>query len=76
MKYFLSFRTFEQLALDLKTEFALIFFKPRGAAFPPDPPPRMPLHGTNKIEATFAFASSEISEFWIRIPKALLHPTE
>jgi len=46
MKYFLSFRTFEQLALALKTEFALIFFQARGAvASPPDPstPPRTPL---------------------------------
>jgi len=35
LKYFLSLRTFEQLALALKTEFALKLFKPRGAtAFP------------------------------------------
>jgi len=37
MKYFLSFRTFEQLALALKTEFALIFFQARGAVAPPRP---------------------------------------
>jgi len=37
MKYCLPFRTFEQLALALKTEFALIFFKPGGAAAPPTP---------------------------------------
>jgi len=30
LKYFLSFRNFEQLALALKTEFALKFFKPGG----------------------------------------------
>ena len=35
--YFLSFRIFEQLALALKTEFALKIFKPGGAAAPPDP---------------------------------------
>jgi len=34
--YFLSFRIFEQLALTLKTEFALKFFKA-------DPPPRTPV---------------------------------
>jgi len=28
--YFLSFRIFEELLLDLKTEFALTFFKPGG----------------------------------------------
>jgi len=36
LKCFLSFRSFEQLALDLKTEFALKFFKP-GPAAPPTP---------------------------------------
>ena len=39
--YFLSFRKFEQLALALKTEFALKFFKPGQAAAPP-PHPRLP----------------------------------
>jgi len=34
--YFLSFRIFEQLALALKTEFALKFFETGGAAAPPD----------------------------------------
>jgi len=34
LKYFLSFRIFEQLALALKTEFALKIFKPVGAAAP------------------------------------------
>jgi len=34
LKYFLSFRNFDQLALVLKTEFALKFFKPGGAAAP------------------------------------------
>jgi len=38
--YFLSSRTFEQLALALKTEFALKFFKPGGAVAPP---PRTPM---------------------------------
>jgi len=37
MKYFLSFRTFEQLVLALKTEFALILFKPGGADASPTP---------------------------------------
>jgi len=32
--YFLSFRIFEQLALALKTEFALKFFKPGGGVPP------------------------------------------
>jgi len=41
--YFLSFKIFEQLALALKTEFALKFFKPGGAAAPLDPPPRTPM---------------------------------
>ena len=34
---FLSFRIFEQLALALKTEFALKIFKPGEAAAPPTP---------------------------------------
>jgi len=33
--YFLSFRSFEQLALALKSKFALKFYKPGGAAAPP-----------------------------------------
>jgi len=37
IKYFLSCRTFEQLALALKTEFALIFFKPGEGGRPPPP---------------------------------------
>ena len=37
--YLLSFRILEQLALGLKTEFALKFFKPGGAG-DPRPPPR------------------------------------
>jgi len=37
MKYFLSFRTFEQLVLALKAEFALIFFKPGGRPTPRPP---------------------------------------
>jgi len=35
LKYFLSFRIFEQLALDLKTEFSLKFFKTGGGRQPP-----------------------------------------
>jgi len=35
--HFLSFRIFEQLALALKTEFALKFFNPGGTAVPPTP---------------------------------------
>ena len=42
-KYFLSFRIFEQVALALKTEFALKFFKPGGRPPPPNPPPRTPM---------------------------------
>ena len=37
--YFFSFRIFEQLALDLKTEFTLKFFKPQGPS-----PTRTPCH--------------------------------
>ena len=37
LKYILLFRIFEELAVALKTEFALKFFKPGGAA-PPRPP--------------------------------------
>jgi len=37
--YFLSIRIFEQLALALKTDFALKFFKTRGLP----PPPRTPI---------------------------------
>jgi len=47
MKYYLSFRTFEQLALALKTEFGLIFIKPGGAAAPHPPRPRTPLVGSS-----------------------------
>jgi len=36
--YFLLFRIFVQLALALKTEFALKFFKIVGVASPPQPP--------------------------------------
>jgi len=39
-KYFLSFRIFEQLALALKTEFALKFFKTRRRPPYPEPPAR------------------------------------
>jgi len=35
LQYFLSFRIFEQLALALKTDLALEFFKPRGLPPPP-----------------------------------------
>ena len=43
-KYFLSFRIFEQLALALKTEFALKFFNPGvGGLPPPDTPSRTPM---------------------------------
>jgi len=38
--YFLSFRIFEELALALKTEFALKFFKRGGR---PPPPTRTPM---------------------------------
>jgi len=38
-----TIRIFEQLALALKIEFALKFFKPGGAASPPDPLPRTPM---------------------------------
>ena len=38
LKYFLPFRIFEQLALALKTEFALKIFKTGEAAAPPRPP--------------------------------------
>jgi len=41
--YFLLFKIFEQLALALKTEFALKIFKAGGAAASPDPPPRTPM---------------------------------
>jgi len=34
---------FEELAVALKTEFALKIFKRGGAAAPPDPPPRTPM---------------------------------
>jgi len=68
MKYFLLFRTFEQLALALKTEFALIFFKPGGGAA--DPPPRTPLvatiHGnfTSKHQTeTFKFGRMQHLKF-------------
>jgi len=37
LKYFLSFRNFEQLALALKTEFALKFFKLGGGSPPSSP---------------------------------------
>ena len=40
--YFLTFRIFEQLALALKTEFALKFFR-TGGGRPPRPPPRTPM---------------------------------
>jgi len=43
LKYFLSFRIFEQVALALKTKFALKFFKTGGAAAPHNPPPRTPM---------------------------------
>jgi len=43
LRYFLSFGIFEQLALALKAEFALQFFKTGGAASPPDTPPRTPM---------------------------------
>ena len=46
LKYILLFRIFEQLAVALKTEFALKIFKPGVAAAPPDPPPRTPMHAT------------------------------
>ena len=42
LKYFLPFRIFEQLALALKTEFALNIFKTGEAAATPDPPSRAP----------------------------------
>jgi len=41
--YFLSFRIFEQLALALKTEFALKFFRTGGRPPPPNPSPRTPM---------------------------------
>jgi len=41
LKYFLSFRIFQQVVLALKTEFALNFSS-RGRGFRP-PPPRTPL---------------------------------
>jgi len=40
LKYILSFRIFERLALALKTEFILNFFKPGGGS----PPPRTPMN--------------------------------
>jgi len=40
IEIFLLFRIFGQLALALKTEFALTFFKPGGR---PSPPPRTPM---------------------------------
>jgi len=40
--YFLSFRIFDQLALALKTEFALKIFKP-GGMLPPAPTPHTPM---------------------------------
>ena len=45
--YFLSFRIFEQIALALKTEVALKFFKTRGAA---SPPPRTPMFAHSRFE--------------------------
>jgi len=37
LKYVLSLRNFEPLALALKTEFALKIFKPGGGSSPPPP---------------------------------------
>jgi len=48
----LSFRIFEQLALALKTEFALKFFKTGGAAAPPPRTP-MPTHVQSKPSSDF-----------------------
>jgi len=42
LKYFLSFRIFEQVVLALKTEFALNFSS-RVGGLPRRPPPRTPL---------------------------------
>jgi len=41
--YFLPFRIFEQLALALKTEFALKVFKTGRGGRPPDSPLRTPM---------------------------------
>jgi len=55
--YHLSFRIFEQLALALKTEFSLKFFKPGEAAAPTDPPPRTPM---SKCEYLFIGSKREV----------------
>jgi len=52
LKYFLSFRIFEQLALALKTEFALKFFKTVGSGRS-SPPPRTPMARTDPWRTTF-----------------------
>jgi len=43
MEIFFIIQDFEQLALALKTEFALKIFKSGWSAAPPDPPPRTPM---------------------------------
>ena len=59
IEIFFIIQDFEQLALALKTEFALKFFKPGGAADPPlpDPPPRTPMIGT---ECAARFSENKI----------------
>jgi len=82
--YFLLFKIFQQLALALKTELALEFFKPGGAAAPPDPPPRTPMlvsdgftHRPNKpwprARATPSYSDSLLIENLGKIAEASLH---
>jgi len=52
LKYILLFRIFEELAVALKTEFALKFFNPGGAAALPAPPPRTPMT-TGRMKINF-----------------------
>jgi len=73
--YFLSFRILEQLALALKTEFALKFFKPGRAADPPDPRLWLQWHASGTVRRCAMWNMKDIPVYPVKThgPRTILH---